>query len=97
MIQDLIDLYYYIRSSDDIRDLELYKYQDHKGLHVMHPTVTWNATYTEHNWEFKITAGSTLTYRQIFLSKMRWKWFIEVYTFMLFRFLPLLLKKNQMC
>lgn len=69
MIQDLIDLYYYIRSSDDIRDLRKHRYQDHNGIHVLQPNIQWNATYTDHNWEFKMTAGSTITYRQIFLSK----------------------------
>lgn len=69
MINDLIDLYYYIRSTEDIRDLEGHKYQNHTGIHVLHSTVKWNATYTDHDWKFTITAGSVLNYRQIFLSK----------------------------
>lgn len=69
MINDLIDLYYYIRSTDDIRDLEGYKYQNHTGIHTLHSLVRWNATYTDHDWKFTMTAGSVLNYRQIFLSK----------------------------
>lgn len=69
MINDLIDLYYYIRSTEDIRDLEGHKYQNHTGMHGLHSTVQWNATYTNHDWEFTMTAGNVLNYRQIFLSK----------------------------
>lgn len=69
MIDDLIDLYYYIRSTEDIRDIVGWNYKDHHGMHGINLIVCWNATFTNQLWNFKLAVGNVYDYRQFFLSQ----------------------------
>lgn len=65
MINDLIDLYYYIRSTEEMKHLEGWSFEDTNNIHSVALISNWDTG----NWEFKITVGNVNDYRQIFLSK----------------------------
>lgn len=65
MIDDLIDLYYYIRSTEELKHLEGWSFEDTNNCHSVSLISNWDTG----NWEFKITVGNVNDYRQIFLSK----------------------------
>lgn len=71
MIQDLIDLYYYIRSTDDIMDLTGWSFNKGEVGHYVTPDIVWNPTDLEMDWRIKVSVGTVDGYRRIFLHKKR--------------------------
>lgn len=69
MLQDLIELYYYIKSTDDVCNLMNWNYADADGQHTITIDETWDLSGTEHKWRIHISAGRLPTsFRQIFLA-----------------------------
>lgn len=71
MIQDLIDVYYYIRSTDDIMDLTGWSFKNGEVGHYVTPSVVWNPTDLEMDWSLKVSVGTIVSFRRIFLHKDR--------------------------
>jgi|SRR6478609_6669761 len=94
MIQDLIDVYYYIKSVDDLQDLEGWAFTAATSSHAITIVPTWNATYTDRKWEIKITTGNINDYRWIFLTKNQ----VEVFHYWKYRYaisIPGLITENE--
>lgn len=71
MLHDLIDVYYYIRSTDDLQNLEGWSFEDAGASHSVSIIQVWNSVFTEQDWEIKITVGNINDYRQIFLAQTK--------------------------
>lgn len=67
MLDDLIDLYYYIRSTKNICAITGWSYETSE-THTICLNQFLNPKF-ERVWDFKITVGDVNYYRQIFLSQ----------------------------